>query len=422
MPSSISSSDPNAEAVIERSVPALPWSRASVVALVVFAVLMAGWEWHARTSGLSTEDIGDGPSRWAEERRKLDRGDPSQIAIVGDSRILFDTDLDLFERMTGVRPVQLALPGTNARPFVQDVADDEDFRGLLLVGIAERSYFRDQPGRMGHALERYRFESPNDYVGDRLYRTVSRLFAFIDYDNGLLRGLRRLDLPNRGDIYGPYLEVWKIRVTAEDRHNWLWPRLETDAYRREQARAVWLSLTGAPPVPDEQIAKTIAITREAVAKIRARGGEVIFLRPPSSGPVLDSENKGTPRAKVWDALLRGAGLAGVHFADYPQMRDLDLPEYSHLSRACARHYTRAYVGAVAALTDRLRIVDADAAIDATADCRRVDATARSDVQQPEHGSQPPTVLAGVGLVGEPARDGRIAAASATSDQAEGDGQ
>lgn len=364
MPSSISSSDPQADAVIERRLPAQPWSRVSIVALVVFAASLAGWEWHARTSGFGTDDLGDGPSRWAEERRKLDRGDPDQIVIVGDSRILFDTDLDLFERMTGTRPVQLALPGTNARPFLQDVADDEDFRGLLLVGITERSYFRDEPGRWGDALERYRFESPTDYAGDRLYQALSRLFAFIDYDNGLVRRLRRLDLPNRGRIHGPYLEVWKIRVTAEDRHNWLWPRIETDAYRREQARAVWLRTTGAPPVSDEQIAKTAAITREAVAKIRARGGEVIFLRPPSSGPVLASEDERAPRAKVWDPLLRSAGLAGIHFADYPDMRDLDLPEYSHLSRACARHYTRAYVQALAAITGRVRIVDRGGALDA----------------------------------------------------------
>ena len=45
------------------------------------------------------------------------------VAIVGDSRILFDTDLDRFEALTGVRPVQLAIHGTSALTLLEDAAE-----------------------------------------------------------------------------------------------------------------------------------------------------------------------------------------------------------------------------------------------------------------------------------------------------------
>jgi hypothetical protein len=45
----------------------------------------------------------------------------------------------------------------------------------------------------------------------------------------------------------------------------------------------------------------------------------------------------------------------VHFNDYPAMQGLDLPEFSHLSRACATVFTDAYVRALAALTPMLTL-------------------------------------------------------------------
>ena len=52
-------------------------------------------------------------------RRQRRAADIAPVAIVGDSRILFDTDLDRFQALTGVRPVQLAIVGTNARALLE---------------------------------------------------------------------------------------------------------------------------------------------------------------------------------------------------------------------------------------------------------------------------------------------------------------
>ena len=70
--------------------------------------------------GLQAGDLDDRPSFWAEQRRRLDGGDV-KVAILGDSRILYDTDLARFESLTGMQPVQLAIAGSNALPFLEDL-------------------------------------------------------------------------------------------------------------------------------------------------------------------------------------------------------------------------------------------------------------------------------------------------------------
>ncbi|MEP6967006.1 MAG: hypothetical protein ABI906_02895, partial [Pseudomonadota bacterium] len=107
-----------AQPVPERDIPARPWRAISLTVMILTLVLSGFWEWRIRGLELSPGDLGDGPSHWAEQRRRID-AEAVPVAIVGDSRILFDTNFDRFERLTGLRPVQLALPGTNGLPFLE---------------------------------------------------------------------------------------------------------------------------------------------------------------------------------------------------------------------------------------------------------------------------------------------------------------
>lgn len=325
-----------------RRVPSSPWARIVLLAVVLSGTAIALWEIQMRSIGLEPGDMGDGEAYWAVERRKLDQADPDAVAIVGASRILFDTDLDVFEAKTGLRPVQLALPGTNARPFLHDLAENEDFTGLVIVGITEVSYFRENIGLYRNVLEYYRTESPSQWLGHRLYRGLSRIFGFLDDSYGLITLLERIRLPERPGVGGPYDDVWKISVTGDGRRTHLWHRIETDPYLRDHARHAWDDFSG-DPVSSEMVDAVISTSREDVNRIRQRGGEVVFVRPPSSGPVLTNEKLRAPRNRVWERLINEIGAVGVHFEDDPRTTNLDLPEWSHLTRADARIFTHTYV-------------------------------------------------------------------------------
>jgi hypothetical protein len=97
----------------------------------------------------------------------------------------------------------------------------------------------------------------------------------------------------------------------------------------------------------EAIARACKEAAVAVKKIRGRGGEVVFVRPPSAGLYYEHEQRAAPRVKTWDRLLKETGSFGIFFDDYPEMRHLEVPEWSHLSQASSVKFTRAYVTVLA---------------------------------------------------------------------------
>jgi hypothetical protein len=321
---------------------------------IVVLIAMGFWEWRMRSLGLLPGDFLDNGSAWAEQRRRIDTGNVP-VAIVGDSRILFDTDLARFQALTGVKPVQLALAGTNARPFLENVAADPDFHGLLVLGISEQSYFRKEAGLNAGALERYRYESPAQRSSFLIQRQLSRVFGFLDGDYRLSKLVLRLDRGLRPGTSGLYLEPWKLSAIGPDRQVSMWSRIETDTYLNGHWRAFWRRNFGAPPVADDIIEMTQRVTRESVAAIRAHGGDVVMLRPPSRGEYRDHERRRLPRARMWDPLVAAAGVQSLHADDDPLASSLFLPELSHLSRACATVYTDDYVRRLAQLTPRVKL-------------------------------------------------------------------
>jgi hypothetical protein len=344
-----------AQPVPTRDIPLRPWARIGTFVFFAVALLLAGWEWNARTRlGLRAGDINDSPQAWAEARRAADH---APVAIVGDSRILFDTDQARFAAMTGVKPVQVSFVGTNSRALLEHFANDPNFHGLLIVGMAETMYF-GMPviGIGGPAVHNYaKNDKPSQLTGLWIDRWLQNYLAFMDADYRLsLLTRREIDHGWRKKVDSPYEEVWKISEDFPGRQYFMWDRIERDAYLREHARHAWDGFKG-PNIPPALADKVIARTAEAVRRIRARGGDVIFIRPPSAPELRVNEEKRIPRAQGWDRLLIGANAKGIHADDLAQAQNLVLPEFSHLSRKCAAVFTDAYVRRLVELTPRLKL-------------------------------------------------------------------
>jgi hypothetical protein len=354
MPSSISSSDllvqerPSDILVepprgLERAVPVLPWLRILMIVIAAAALLMLAWELEMRHLGLRAGDLDDGRGYWMAERRKVDSGPRDQVVIIGDSRILLDTDLSVWQKLTGQRPIQLALMGTNAQPVLHDLAMDEHFAGMLVIGTAEFSYFSDDAGSYPVVLESMKTESPSQRVGHSIYKELSRHLAFLDSNYTLFTLLEQHKWPERKNVEGPYMDVWKISESYNDRQTYSWDRIENDDYLREHARLVWTDIFAGTPVSDDAVARASASSKSDIDRIRQRGGEVVWIRPPSSGAVLDIERDRYPRQKIWNKLVSDTGSFGIYFSDYPNMQGLSCPDWSHLSKASAVAFTSAYV-------------------------------------------------------------------------------
>ena len=343
-----------AQPVPTRDIPSRPWVKMGISVAVAVTLLTAAWEWNARTNlGLRAGDVDDSPQAWAEARRAADN---APVAIVGDSRILFDTDQARFQAMTGVRPVQASFVGTNSRTLLEHFANDPNFHGLLIVGMADIIYFgRPGIGLAATAIHNYdKNDKPSQRTGLWIDRWLQKYLAFMDSDYRLSRWAPRIDNGWRKEADSPYDDVWKISEVFAGRQYFMWDRIEQPGYLQSHARYAWHGFK-APPIPATMVNKVIARSAEAVQRIRARGGDVIFIRPPSAPQLRVNEDKALPRKLGWDRLLAGANAKGIHFDDLPQAQSLLIPEYSHLSRKCAAVFTDAYVRQLVQLTPRLKL-------------------------------------------------------------------
>jgi hypothetical protein len=343
-----------AQPVPTRDIPTRPWVKMGVSVFCAVTLMSAAWEWNARTNlGLRAGDVDDSPQAWAEARRAADH---AQVAIVGDSRILFDTDQARFQAMTGVRPAQVSFVGTNSRTLLEHFANDPNFHGLLLVGMADTMYF-GMPviGLGGDGVHNYaKYDKPAQLSGLWIDRWLQNYLAFMDADYRLSRWAPRLDNGWRKGVDSPYEDVWKIEEVFPGRQYFMWDRIETNKYLQGHARHAWAGFDG-PNIPPRLADKVIARSAEAVRRIRARGGDVIFIRPPSAPQLRVNEQRRIPRKLGWDRLLVGANAKGIHFDDLPEAQKLVLPEWSHLSRKCATVFTDAYVRRLVELTPRLKL-------------------------------------------------------------------
>lgn len=341
-----------AQPVPERDIPARPWRQISLVALLLFALLLTGWELYWRAYG-AQPSYRNSNGQWAQQRRRIDTGEGGKIVLIGSSRVLFDVQLLVWEKLAGERPIQLALEGTSSVPVLEDLAADPNSTGCLLVGVAPDLFFSGFAYR-GDVLPYYHKQSLTQRSGNWLsMHLIEPLFAFDDPDFALATVINQQPRPARAGLQ-QRADVRKLSVSDADRNTHVWSKLETDPAYRGLARSIWTQHLGGPPPPnmdtpvklhaviDAQIQRAVA----AVAKLRARGVNVLFVRPPSTGPYLAFENKVFPREQTWDLLLKRTGAPGIYFEDYPELQGYYLPEWSHLAAADAQRFTAALYGIV----------------------------------------------------------------------------
>ena len=337
-----------AQPVPVRDIPAQPWGAILAGAFVLCAMLVGGWELYWRAFGV-TPGYRNSDAQWVMQRRRIDAGEGGRTVLIGASRTLFDTSLPVWERITGQRPIQLCLEGTSPIPILQNLADDANFTGRLVIDVSPDIIFTGFRYRAS-VLPYLRNQTPSQRVGEWLSMAfIEPYVAFYDPDFALATVVRRQNWPLRPGM-GPHTMVRKLAVHDYDRNTRMWDKVVDDPEYRALARSIWAEDFGEPPpkmdtpenaqkVIDGEIDKAVA----AIDTLRARGVRVLFVRPPSDGEYYAYEQKYLPRAKTWDLLLERTHAPGIHFEDHPELQGYVLPEWSHMSPPEAERYTAAIV-------------------------------------------------------------------------------
>ena len=335
-----------------RMIPQHSWGRILLLVFALGCALVSGWEIFWRHHDFIPGDYEDTPAVWALQRQ---RATGTATVLIGSSRMWEDVDLGEWHQTAGVRPVQLAIAGRNPQPVLDELAADPAFHGLVVCEVTPYLFYVEPEVHTTAFIHKGRAQTLSQRAANRLGMMLESRLAFIDNETRLSTLWKRLPLPLRTGTF-PVREVPKGHEMHADRDTRMWRRIETDADYRALFQRLWLFYAGGPQPtlaqkpassatahPDIVTIVSQASARVAnnVAKIRARGGNVVFVRFPSSGPVYWSETRSFPRELSWEPLLRRTGVTGVNFADYPQLQGYNLPEWSHMSAADSPRFTRA---------------------------------------------------------------------------------
>ena len=131
--------------------------------------------------------------------------------------------------------------------------------------------------------------------------------------------------------------------TKLSRQSGMLPAFLADTAQQNKQKAIWAFFAKGrtkPPIDGAPLDSMLNEIKKAVDQIKDRGGEVVFVRTPSSGVFLMGEQKGFPREKYWEKILSVTGCKGIHFQDYPETDHYVCPELSHLSPSDAIEYTK----------------------------------------------------------------------------------
>ena len=321
--------------------------KAAILTLLLVTGFIVYWEYHWRSKGFPVS-YNDDSALWAKERARVYQSPEDATVVIGSSRIKFDLDVETWEKLTGDNIVQLSLVGTSPRPVLHHLANDEKFKGKLLIDVTEFLFFGRNPAqREKSAIEGinyYKDQTPSQKASNWLnYELESQLVFLEEGKYGLNELLADLEIPNRKGVFSFPVFPKEFELNNARRQNYMHPRFVADTSLQNWQQRNWMKLGGMdrrPGISGDTLQKVLEDIKASIDKIRARGGLVIFVRTPANGPMEANTKTAYPRELFWNKMLEFTQTPGVHYEDYPETAGFVCPEWSHLTPSDAVTYTR----------------------------------------------------------------------------------
>ncbi|MBK9103880.1 MAG: hypothetical protein IPL92_04780 [Saprospiraceae bacterium] len=326
-----------------------PLKRPAIAAALLFVLGILAWEFYQRKEGVNISYDDDGPL-WAYHRARVYQPADQSTVFIGSSRIKFDLDIDTWESITGDNPVQLACVGSTPLPVLYDLADDPDFKGRLVIDVTEGLFFSTNPGnraRPDKALKYYKDITPAQCASFVLNRGLESTFVFLDREDISLNALmEHWEIPSRPGVFMAPIFPRDFDRVKFDRQEYMGPIFLADTAQINKQRSIWAlfaSMNKKPPISGAPLDSILQTVKVATDKIQSRGGQILFVRTPSSGPFKEKEAMGFPRDQYWEKILAVTGCPGLHYEDFPEISAYQCPEFSHLSPTDAIDFTKHFI-------------------------------------------------------------------------------
>jgi hypothetical protein len=320
--------------------------KAGWLAVFLSLVTILCWEVHLRNKGYEIS-YDDNEAMWAEKRGMAYEPSDKATIFIGSSRMKFDLDIPTWQAITGTKAIQLSNVGSDPIPYLMELADDRNFKGRLLCGVTEEIFFSDfspEDVTNDKKINYFKKITPTQRFSFQVNHFLESKFVFLDQDLFSFNSmLDELPVPPRPGVFPePDFPEDFGKVTFE-RQSYMTPRFVADTNLQNKVKSIWVCLGKAmsfPPPSPGKLDSFVHMIKAATDKIKNRGGQVLFVRNPSSGAMLDGEKKGFPKTQYFDKLIAVTGCPGIFYTDYPGLSNFVCPEWSHLKPDDAAVYTK----------------------------------------------------------------------------------
>lgn len=291
--------------------------------------------------------VRDDTALWGLARSRANN--PDALVLIGDSRMQLDIDVGKLSALSGKPVIQLAIDGQTYAPVLQDLADDPRFRGTVLVAANNTPPPAGQGEREAEARIAHWHRNMDG-------QQAPLIAAWLGLELQGVSGWFASDLP-RQEIFRRIMAGTKSSnylVTLPDRSrraDYGPPPLQAQFYVRRVLRnygkpfddhgirdmagfdaRIEALLAQEKPRQLPGFEQRVAQIGAWVNRIRARGGQVVFIALPRSGMVRRIEDVRFPRAIYWDRFVAGIGGTAIYFADEPALAAYRPPDGSHLDQ------------------------------------------------------------------------------------------
>jgi hypothetical protein len=329
--------------------------------LIIGIILVVGWELYWRSEG-RVPNIDDNKELWATELNKIASVGDQKVVFIGSSRILFDTQKDIWRKHSEREPIMLGVQGATPLPMLRHIVEETDYKGLLIVGVAPDLFFWTNKeedwswNRIKTLIEYSKDRTYAQRINQHLSIPLQKSFAFyrdgdenwaddVDLKN-LLKNARWGERPR--PLSPPFYNFEEVSI---DRNVDMSAKTAKDTALANAVIRAWgldeWEAEAEDSVEFDKMKKDIEIKKNDVlnyflkfaAQYTERGGTIVLVRCPSRGKYRELEQRDFPREHFWDSLVYKSKLPAIHFEDYSQLQGLNLPELSHLSKKDAEYFT-----------------------------------------------------------------------------------
>lgn len=320
-------------------VPNHDWQQIWVIALSIVIVAICVWEIIWRLQRFEPS-LNDDAQLWISVRKAIPKNDRQAMVLIGSSRMQLDIDTQVFKKILNKPTFQLAIDGTSPLPVLSHLATDETFQGTVICDINEANLIsKPAPNIADQWVKQYHYSKFTDEFEFLLRSFVQKTFVFrlpelqpVNIWN-TIQNEKRLPLPFYLTLYPDRFKAGDYLLLNKD------PNYSIAAHYNIRFNHHKEMYQGLLPVDQNIFQTNLNLIKTDVEKIQKRGGNVIFVRFPTSGGVLELDEQHLPRSQYWDVFAQQIPAKFIHFKDHPSLQ-YNLPDGSHLDFRQAIPFTK----------------------------------------------------------------------------------